>query len=392
MLKKYVCYSIVTALLFSSVILAQIKFVKKAYSNSPTASTVTIMWETPEGESSSGSVKYGTDTSMNMISAGTTGRDIPGEGCIHEVTLSGLKPFTKYYYTVGNGNEYSSEINVTKTAPVRGTDFTIMSLSDIHENNERIWQNICSSDLSGTDVVILIGDLVDDGSKRLEWNKGFFTPGENLLKQYPIISVVGNHETAFGPTTFYDYFALPVHEPNGETPEAYFATNYGDVKIIAINSNGDDYSPTITKESLQYTWLDKQLNNSDTKWIFIFSHTNVLSTSYHGQWSAYEKENLLPLYEKYAAEGKHILVFGGDEHNFEHLYKNGVNYFRPGCANLINRDTDLNLADKPFSIFFSKTPGYSTINVKDNGNTVIINAKKPDGEIFYTKKFTLNEK
>jgi predicted phosphodiesterase len=350
------------------------------------------MWETPEGESYKGCVKYGTDSSMNMTSSVITGHDIPGEGCIHELTLSGLKPFTKYYYSPGNGKEFSSEINVTKTAPLPGTNFAIMSLSDIHENDNGIWQSICNSNLTGTDVVVLIGDLVDDGSKRLEWNKGFFTPGENLLKQFPIISVVGNHETAFGPTTFYDYFALPVHEANGETPEAYFSTDYGDVKIIGINSNGDNFSPSITSESLQHSWLDNQLKNADSKWIFIFSHTNVLSTSYHGQWSEYEKENLMPLYEKYAAAGKHIIVFGGDEHNFEHLYKNGVNYFRPGCANLMNRDTGLNLADKPYSIYFSKTPGYSTINITDSGNTVIINAKKPDGEIFYTKKFSLEVK
>jgi len=371
----------------SSEVSNQLVFIKKAYSMSPTTTTARIMWETPENAPEGSVVEYGENGVLNKSVTGDAGRLIAGEGYMHEVTISGLQPFTKYWYRVGNGTDFSADTNITKTAPEKGTDFKLMSVSDIHDNDEDVWKNMCDNHLqSDVDMTVLIGDLVNDGSIRTTWDDGFFKPGENLLKNYPITGAIGNHETAFGKTTYYDYFYVPAHPVNDDDAEAYSAMDYGDIKIITLNTNGDTCSPSFSANSAQLLWLEEQLKNADSKWLFIFSHTNVLSTSYHAQWSASEKEYLLPLYEKYAALGKHILVFGGDEHNFEHLYKDGVNYFRPGCANASLRETNLNLADKPYSVFFKKTAGYSTIEVSDSGNVVTLTAQDTAGVPFYTIK------
>jgi hypothetical protein len=162
--------------------------------------------------------------------------------------------------------------------------------------------------------------------------------------------------------------------------------NYGDVKIIAMNANGDEYSPSFATGSAQLVWLENEISTSTSKWIFIFAHVNVISTSYHAQWSGDQKQYLMPLYEKYAALGKHIIVYGGDEHNFEHLYKGGVNYVRPGCANTSTRG-QFNMADMPYSIFFKQTPGFSTIDLSDNGNVVTLTARDTTGSIFYSAAF-----
>ena len=109
-----------------------------------------------------------------------------------------------------------------------------------------------------------------------------------------------------GPTTYYDYFSVPSHgyidtderiDPRGES---YFAMDYGDVKIIGCNWNEGKDDPSFATGSKQLTWLDEQLTNADSKWIFIFAHVNVYSTSYHGQWSASQKEYIAPLLEKHA--------------------------------------------------------------------------------------------
>ena len=106
--------------------------------------------------------------------------------------------------------------------------------------------------------------------------------------------------------TYYDYFSVPSHgyidtderiDPRGES---YFAMDYGDVKIIGCNWNEGKDDPSFATGSKQLTWLDEQLTNADSKWIFIFAHVNVYSTSYHGQWSASQKEYIAPLLEKHA--------------------------------------------------------------------------------------------
>ncbi len=367
----------------------ELQLVKGPASMSPTTTSVRIVWETLENDPPASIVEYGLTPELGTTVTGADGWLIPGEGVMHEVTLTGLQPFTTYYYRVGNGTDVSVDINKARTAPERGTPFRLMTISDIHENHYNLWQGIAKrAPQDSIDLTVFIGDFVNDGSVRDEWNGGFFNPGKPLLDNITVISSVGNHETAFGPSVYYDYFSLPTHAENGETPEAYYSMEYGDVKIIAINSNGDEYSPSYLAGSLQLTWLEEEIKNADTKWIFIFSHTNVLSTAYHGQWSATEKENLLPLYEKYAAQGKRIIAFAGDDHSFEHLYKAGVNYVRPGCANLSLYDTDLNLVDKPYSMFYSKQPGFSTVDVSDNGDLVTLAARDTAGVIFYSATFT----
>lgn len=367
----------------------ELQLVKAPASMSPTTSSVRIVWETMENDPPASIVEYGLTPELGSSVTGPEGWLIAGEGIMHEVTLTGLQPFTTYYYRVGNGTDVGVDINKARTAPERGTPFRIMTLSDIHENHYGLWQGIAKrAPQDSVDLTVFIGDFVNDGSVRDEWNGGFYTPGKPLLDNITVISSVGNHETAFGPSVYYDYFSLPTHPENGETPEAYYSMEYGDVKIIAINSNGDDYSPSYLAGSLQLAWLEEEIKNADTKWIFIYAHTNVLSTAYHGQWSATEKENLLPLYEKYAALGKRIIAFAGDDHSFEHLYKAGVNYVRPGCANLSLYDTDLNLVDKPYSLFYSKRPGFSTVDVSDNGDLVTLAARDTAGVIFYSATFT----
>nr|HPR32420.1 T9SS type A sorting domain-containing protein [Prolixibacteraceae bacterium] len=140
----------------------------------------------------------------------------------------------------------------------------------------------------------------------------------------------------------------------------------------------------------QLAWMDDEIKNCDSKWIFFFTHVNILSTGFHAQWSENQKKFVLPLLEKYAEQGKHILVIGGHEHNFEHLYKNGINHIRAGAANVILRD-QYTLKDMPYSRFFKNTPGYSTFDIEDDGNRVVLQARDTSGAVFYSAQFDARE-
>lgn len=357
----------------------------------PTTNSVRIVWETHEDALNKSIVEYGTTPKLGTCTHGAAGWSIVGEGNMHEIILKGLKPFTTYYYRAGDGDTFS-EIYETKTAPLPGTSFRLMSVSDIHNNSGHVWENLSKKVMADSiDMTVFIGDLINNGSLRSEWDSGFFMPGRPLLSKCVITGSIGNHETAFGATTYYDYFSLPIHYENDDNPEAYFEMDYGDLKIIAININDDKYSPKFSPGSPQLLWLENEIKNSNTKWIFIFSHVNILSTGYHGQWSEHQKDYVMPLLEKYAILGKNIICFGGDEHNFEHLYKNGVNYIRPGAANAIVRG-QFNMSDSPYSIYFKKTAGYSIIDVSDNGKVVTLSAKDSSGKVFYRVRFTVGPK
>ncbi|HPR33149.1 MAG TPA: fibronectin type III domain-containing protein, partial [Prolixibacteraceae bacterium] len=206
--------------------------IKEPYSLSPTTSSVRIMWQTPERRPVISMVEYGKTAELGKMVMGDPGRLIEGEGYIHEVTLTGLDPFTEYFYRVSDGTKKGAKINITKTAPLKGTDFRLLSLSDIHNNSGGIWETISKRALQdSSDLAVVIGDCVNNGNIRTTWESGFFIPGEPLLRNCVFLHALGNHDTDHGPTTYYDYFSLPVHSENGDEPEAYYSADYGDVKI-----------------------------------------------------------------------------------------------------------------------------------------------------------------
>ena len=253
---------------------------KKPYSMSPTTHSVRILWQTLDSNPS-GTVYYGKTPDLGQKVTAETGWNVDGEGFVHVIELTGLEPFTEYYYQVGDESRRYETICTAKTAPEKGTDFRLVAFSDVHDNDEKIWQNSAPIMLGvDPDMWITIGDLVNKGDMRT-WNSAFFIPGESMLTAKTLTSVIGNHETMDksdenGPTTYYDYFSVPSHgyidtderiDPRGES---YFAMDYGDVKIIGCNWNEGKDDPSFATGSKQLTWLDEQLTNADSKWIFIF--------------------------------------------------------------------------------------------------------------------------
>ena len=219
---------------------------KKPYSMSPTTHSVRILWQTLDSNPS-GTVYYGKTPDLGQKVTAETGWNVDGEGFVHVIELTGLEPFTEYYYQVGDESRRYETICTAKTAPEKGTDFRLVAFSDVHDNDEKIWQNSAPIMLGvDPDMWITIGDLVNKGDMRT-WNSAFFIPGESMLTAKTLTSVIGNHETMDksdenGPTTYYDYFSVPSHgyidtderiDPRGES---YFAMDYGDVKIIGCNS------------------------------------------------------------------------------------------------------------------------------------------------------------
>lgn len=371
--------------------------VKKPWSMSPTTTSVRILWETEDAEDASGRVKYGTTPELGLEQQSSDGWSISGEGYVHVVELTGLQPNTRYYYQVGDDARMYELVCSTKTAPLAGTAYRIFTLSDIHENSCSNWQNMQSNICAlEPDIAIFNGDFINKGDSR-PWNSAFFVPGEPFLEQTPIMSSPGNHETgdptSYRYSTFYDYFSQFSHgysedaitDPRGES---YYTFPYGNTQVVVININGDASSPQFGPGSRQYQWLDSVLTASSLPWTLVFGHVGIMTSGYHGQWSA-EPKQIAPMLEKHAKAGKHIIYLCGDDHSFEHLYKDGVHYVRPGCGRNSNYVQQTQLVDAQYSMFYRQISCYSTLDVAQDGSAIHLTARDSASNVFYEYTFEL---
>ncbi|MBQ7439382.1 MAG: metallophosphoesterase [Paludibacteraceae bacterium] len=376
---------------------------KMPYSMAPTINSVKVLWQmSEEAQPTEALVYYGTDsTNLDHQVTSSDGWMVPEEGFVHVVTLTDLQPFTRYYFTVGaSETRRCPKISWTKTAPEPGTAYRIFSISDIHGNARNNWSNmqdfICALNC---DVSFMNGDFVSSKGDDRNWNNYFFTPGEQFLGQVPTMSSVGNHETGdpftYRWSSYYDYFHQFSHEgaSEGDTidprGEAYFHFAYGNADVIMLNLNGDPSSPEFLPGSKQYKWADSILNVCDKPWIIVCHHVGVHTTGYHGQW-ADEPRQMGTLFEKYAAKGKHIISLSGDDHSFEHLYKDGVHYVRPGCGRDANYTQQTQLRDYKYSIFYRKVSCFSTLDMAADASKITLTAYDSVGTVFYTYDFSLD--
>ena len=372
---------------------------KLPYTMAPTTSSVKVLWQmSEETEATEGVVRYGTDPDhLDKSKTSSDGWNVEEEGFVHIVTLTGLKPFTRYYFTVGDKTRHYPNISSTRTAPNPGTSFRIFSISDQHGHEN--WKNM-QNVIRGVkaDIALMNGDYVSsDGSERY-WNKYFFTPGAPFLGEVPMMSSIGNHETGVPSTyrwsTYYDYFHQfshgasldPITDPRGE---AFFHFEYGDVDVIMLNLNSDASSPDFVPGSFQYNWADSILASCTHPWTILCHHEGIYSTGYHGQ--AYSKnKKMAPLLEKYAAQGRHIISLSGDDHSFEHLYKDGVHYLRPGCGRDANYEQHKELIDYNYSLIYKQISCFSTFDVEPKKGRIRLTAYDIEGNSFYTYDFQLD--
>lgn len=378
-------------LLFASCSRQERVLVKEPYSMAPTASSVRIVWQTADTVSL-GTVRYGTSPRLGSSLSGRGGWLVEGEGYVHVVELTGLEPFTTYYFSADG-----SSVCSTRTAPLAGTPCRLFTLSDTHLNSCHNWENMQDSICAlQPDLAVFIGDFLNEGNTR-PWDSIFFRPGRPFLSRTPIMSALGNHETGDPTTyrwsTFFDYFSQfshgysedSVQDPRGE---AYFSFPYGDALIVCVCLNGDSSSVGFLPGSRQYDWLDRTLAEATAPWILVFGHVGIYTSGYHGQWSD-EPKLVAPLLEKHVAEGKRIIYFCGDDHSFEHLLKDGVHYVRPGCGRNSNYAQQTQLIDCRYSLFYRQVSCYSTLDL--SADSLLLCARDSAGTPFYRYSFHLAE-
>ena len=300
----------------------------------------------------------------------------------YRARLTGLKPDTAYAYTVklADGPAYSKTFRTPPSAdpatwkpfkfiyysdseteprdndPVQGLtkDWTApgteTSRTYFATQTEAYRQNVKAAVDFGADLIVMAGDLAQQGSRQCDWDEFWrhnAGPLNDPAGSRPILASPGNHDyTSYsdggecGMRKFLSYFEF---EPNGaavdaDQTERFHRVDYGPCAFIFLDANnGDDadmakdtnawidrgpkgcHAPDFNPGSAQYKWLEAQLADAQKTraFTFIVSHQCPFSVGYHGRANSYHPSKdpngealsgralrvLLPLMHKYGVDG-----------------------------------------------------------------------------------------
>ena len=255
------------AVLLTTQALAQSIYVQP-YLQDAEPDRMTILWETTSGTEST--VQYGATAGLGLSMSGTSFAS-NGAYRMHSVTLTGLSPATKYFYKVVTGPAQSVTLHFRTPALASAEAPTnIAAMSDMQRDGSqpnKFWEVVHNGviehviDSMGPDLsqelamVVIPGDLVDNGPDFASWKNTFFDPADPLFSYVPVYPVLGNHEN--NTVNYFNYFQLPTNGSPGYA-EHWWYKDHSNVRIIGLNSNSG------YRIQEQLDWLDGVLADACT--------------------------------------------------------------------------------------------------------------------------------
>ncbi|MGB1216512.1 MAG: alkaline phosphatase D family protein [Saprospiraceae bacterium] len=326
-------------------------------SGDPTSNSV-MLWTRVTTDSTTAAIRWqiATDTGMvNIVNEGWTSTDASQDFTV-KVDVSGLDPYTTYYYEFFSHDKYSLR-GRTKTAPTGTHDrlrFGVVSCSNFAHGYFHVYEKLV--DRNDIDAVIHLGDYVyeyGDGEygdvRQLDPSTEMLTLADyrmrhsyykldpqlmKLHQQYPIIATWDDHESAndswkggadnhnagegdwvdrksYSIQAYNDW--MPFRKPDvADTERIYRKLNYSDLMTLYMldtrligrdeqdGTGNTDPARTILGAD-QYNWLANEMQASTSKWNVLGNQVMMapLELPFIGainadQWDGYpvERDNL----------------------------------------------------------------------------------------------------
>ena len=246
----------------------------------------TIMWQSDNSEADA-VIEYRLEGAEKTQTIGATDKAFTDDGSttyIHEATLTGLTPNTKYEYRVGYGTDRRSDWYRLETAGASVYD--VLIYPDSQSGDYSQWEEIVKSSAlrnPRTALYISMGDLVDNGEHAYQW-RTWLNSIKPLSANVPLATTLGNHEMYTldwkmrEPYAYLNYFAVP---PNGNETfnRRYYSYDFGDVHYVVLDTmlyesnhedNHDTHHPDLY--DVQVQWLRQDLTANTKKWIVVLMH------------------------------------------------------------------------------------------------------------------------
>ncbi len=270
----------------------------------------------------------------------------------HELRLQGLRPATRYYYQIENRiageadkRIYSGKDYWFTTSPRAGISIPVRfavlgdpgyagpvqtevreSLLSWLKDNPRT-DKLNDTPGSALDLLLTTGDNAYRSGSNKQFQEGFFTPYQMILKNTPVWLAYGNHDARRW--AFFDIFSFPTQAESGglaSATENYYSFDYANVHFIML----DTQASSMSADSEMLSWLQADLAATEQKWIIAAFHHPPYTHGSHNSDSRRDsggrmrvvREKVLPLLEAAGAD----LVLSGHSHMYERSFLLGCHY------------------------------------------------------------------
>lgn len=328
---------------------------RRPYLNMPNHNSIVVRWRS--SQSVVGRVRYGlAPDALNQFT------DEPAARTDHEVRLTGLTPYTRYYYSVGSALDTLTPEAVETTSFSPGApaptsaDYTFRT-SPVPGTavNTRIWiVGDCGrgtqTQASGRDAYytpgfnggytgsripdlnLQMGDNAYNSGTDSEYQTGYFNMYANIFRKMPQWSCLGNHDANNGSTSttanfpYFDMFTFPTAGECGGVgsgTEHYYSFDYGNIHFICLDSQAsvttvdNPATTTVNEDGPMATWLRQDLASTTATWIIAFWHHPPYSKGSHNSDTEGQMVNMRTNFNPILEDGGVDLVFLGHSHNYE---------------------------------------------------------------------------
>lgn len=259
----------------------------------------------------------------------------------HEVRVTGLNTYTKYYYSLGSLTDtlQGDSNNFFRTLPAKGDNSKLYrigvigdcgnaSTNQINVNNQLV--NYLGSNYM--DSWLLSGDNAYSSGTDAEFQAQFFNIYKNeLLKKYPLWPAPGNHDYENGSSArqndhnmpYYNMFTMPTNAEAGGVAsgtEAFYSYDIGNIHFLSLDSYGKENNTTRLYDTLgaQVTWIKNDLAaNTNKQWVVAYWHHPPFTMGSHNSDTEGElmliRQNFIRILERYGVD----LILTGHSHDYE---------------------------------------------------------------------------
>ncbi len=293
------------------------------YLQDSTSTSIVLRWRTSTAETSQ--VVFGTN--CNVLD-GTNCDALPVTE--HLVTLTNLRPDTRYFYAIGATNATlagpdAEHFFLTHPPPGTPKPIRVWVIGDAGTgSSNQIAVRDAFEMFNGTNTLhawLQLGDNAYDVGSDAEYQAAMFDVYTNELRHAVTWPTLGNHDTAqlseyVDTYPYFSIFTLPTAGEAGGVPsgtEHYYSFDLGMVHFICL----DSMTASRATNGAMALWLQADLAVTTNRWLVAFWHHPPYSKGSHDSDSESQliemRQNFLPLLEAGGVD----LVLSGHSHAYE---------------------------------------------------------------------------
>lgn len=363
----------------------------------------TIMWQSDSSESDA-VIEYrlaGSEDSKTLLATDKSFTDDGSTTYIHEATITGLTPNTKYEYRIGYGTDRRSDWYPLETAGAN--EYDVLIYPDSQSGDYSKWEQIVKNSAKRNPdaaLYISMGDLVDNGEQAYQW-RTWLDSIKPLSSRIPLAPTLGNHEMYTldwkmrEPRAYLNYFDVP-NNGNATFDRRYYSYDYGDVHYVVLDTqlyesnhedNHDIHHPDLY--DVQVQWLRQDLADTTKKWTVVIMHRDPFQYAFDRPGASrdvgFNEEGILfmPIFDEFNVD----LVLSAHLHSYRnrghvrHFERNesGPLYILTGIAGDARKPK---WKEHPLDVYVAPQPetnNYMTMTVSFNKLT--IKSFLPDGTL-----------